>query len=333
MKSRSRNLADKSIDAMLAAIEIYNKPSFAYREESFSVLAINAWELLLKARLLQLSNNKVSAILKYEKRQKADGTLSEKKFRVKNRSGTYLSIGLFRAMDMLEEEYGDKIGSQVRKNIELLCEVRDSAVHFVNKGFDLTLLVQQLGTASLRNYIIAIRRWFAIDLSEYNFFLMPLAFFGLETSVQGVPLNAEEKRLSEYLKNEANVSSGGDPDEFNVALTVNVRFTKSKSEDAELVRITNDPDATPIKLTEEDIREKYPWDYKILTTRLRKRYSDFKENQKYHELRKPLESESKYCNKRYLDPSQKSGIGKCFYNPNILKAFDDHYTKAANKAN
>lgn len=331
MKSRSRNLAGKSIEAMLAAIEIYNKPSFSYREESFAILAINAWELLLKARILQLSNNKVSSILKYEKRQKADGSLSEKEYRVKNRSGTYLSIGLFRAMDLLEAEYGDKIGMPVRKNIELLCEVRDSAVHFVNKGFDLTLLVQQLGTASLRNYIIAIRRWFAIDLSKYNFFLMPLAFFGLETSVQGVSLNGEEKRLSEYLKKETTLGVGEEPDEFNVALTVNVRFTKSKEEDAELVRLSNDPGATPIKLTEEDIREKYPWDYEILTTRLRKRYKDFKLNKKYHELRKPLEAKSKYCNKRFLDPAQKNGIGKCFYNPNIVKEFDAHYTKSANK--
>ncbi|MEW8288517.1 MAG: DUF3644 domain-containing protein [Candidatus Thiodiazotropha endolucinida] len=327
MKSRSRNLADKSIDAMLAAIEVYNKPNFAYREETFSILAINAWELLLKARILQLSNNKVSSILKFEKRQKADGNLSEKLYRVKNRSGTYLSIGIFRTIDLLEAEYGDKLGNPAKKNIELLCEVRDSAVHFVNKGFNLALLVQQLGTANLRNYLLCIRRWFGIDLSKYNFFLMPLAFFGVDASVQGVPLNAEEKRLSEYLEQETKSESGGDPDDLNVALTVNVRFTKSKTDDAELVRITNEPNVTPIKLTEEDIREKYPWDYQILTTRLGKRYSDFKANKKYHDLRKPLESDSKFCNKRYLDPAQTTGIGKCFYNPNIVKEFDKHYTK------
>ena len=74
---------------MLAAVEIYNKPNFAYREESFAILAINAWELLLKARLLQVSNNKTSSILLYEKRRKADGSQSEKLYRVKNRSGTY----------------------------------------------------------------------------------------------------------------------------------------------------------------------------------------------------------------------------------------------------
>lgn len=34
---------------MLAAIEIYNKPQITYRDECFSILLINAWELLLKA--------------------------------------------------------------------------------------------------------------------------------------------------------------------------------------------------------------------------------------------------------------------------------------------
>jgi hypothetical protein len=55
MRSKSRCLLDKSIDAMVAAIEVYNKPRFSHREESFSILAVNAWELLLKARLLQIA--------------------------------------------------------------------------------------------------------------------------------------------------------------------------------------------------------------------------------------------------------------------------------------
>ncbi len=135
MKSRARTLAGKSIDAMLAAVEIYNKPNFAYREESYAILAINSWELLLKARILQLSKNRMSSILKYQRRQRADGTLSEKRYRVKNRSGTHLSVGMFGAIDLLQSEYGDKIDSAVRENLELICEVRVNAVHFMNKGF------------------------------------------------------------------------------------------------------------------------------------------------------------------------------------------------------
>ena len=63
-KSNEKNpiyesLVDKSIGSMLSAIEIYNKPDFKYREETFSILAINSWELLLKARILKLSGYRI----------------------------------------------------------------------------------------------------------------------------------------------------------------------------------------------------------------------------------------------------------------------------------
>jgi len=44
---------DKSIGAALSAIEVYNKPDFKYREETFAILMINAWELLLKAKIIK----------------------------------------------------------------------------------------------------------------------------------------------------------------------------------------------------------------------------------------------------------------------------------------
>ena len=62
MKSRARALLNKSIGAMISAIEVYNKPSFRYREETFSVLAINAWELLLKAKWLKEHGNNVKSL-------------------------------------------------------------------------------------------------------------------------------------------------------------------------------------------------------------------------------------------------------------------------------
>ncbi len=51
-----RSLIDKSINSMLSAIEIYNKPNFSYREETFAILAINALELLFKAQLLKANS-------------------------------------------------------------------------------------------------------------------------------------------------------------------------------------------------------------------------------------------------------------------------------------
>ncbi len=58
---------------MLYAIEIYNKPDFKYREEIFSILSINAWELLFKARILKLSKYKMNSIYVLENKKKKNG--------------------------------------------------------------------------------------------------------------------------------------------------------------------------------------------------------------------------------------------------------------------
>jgi len=46
MKARSKELLDRAVAATVAAIEIYNKPDFLYREQAFAVLAINGWEFI-----------------------------------------------------------------------------------------------------------------------------------------------------------------------------------------------------------------------------------------------------------------------------------------------
>ena len=45
-------LVDKSIEAFIMGLEIYNKPTIRYRIEGFSFFVCNAWELMLKAHLI-----------------------------------------------------------------------------------------------------------------------------------------------------------------------------------------------------------------------------------------------------------------------------------------
>lgn len=47
-----KKLIDKSQDAFLLAIEIYNNPTIRYRVEGFSYFICNAWELMLKAHMI-----------------------------------------------------------------------------------------------------------------------------------------------------------------------------------------------------------------------------------------------------------------------------------------
>nr|WP_292276877.1 DUF3644 domain-containing protein [Marinobacter sp.] len=80
---------------MLSAIEIYNKPDFNYREEIFSVLCINAWELLFKAKVLQLARNQITSLYVWEHRQLKLGGKSKKKYIKNNRAGNPMSVSLF----------------------------------------------------------------------------------------------------------------------------------------------------------------------------------------------------------------------------------------------
>lgn len=50
-------LTDKSKEAFIMAIEVYNKPSIKYRVEGFSFFICNAWELMLKAHMINTFGN------------------------------------------------------------------------------------------------------------------------------------------------------------------------------------------------------------------------------------------------------------------------------------
>lgn len=329
MKSRSRLMLEKSIAAMLSAIEIYNKPDFKYREETFSVLCINSWELLLKAKVVNLSSNKLASLYEMEYRVLKTGNKSTIRRPKKNRSGNPLSINLFEAYRIITEEYGVKINKAVNDNLIALTEIRDNSIHFVNDDLLLSLKVQELGSASLQNYLHLVSSWFGDVLSKYNFYLMPLSFFRNFSEAPGFSLNTSEKKVLDYIKKvEESYDDLEDVGDYNLTLRIDLKFQKVKSTSGIPVNITNDPDAIAVFVSEEDFTDRYPWDYDILSTRLSRRYSDFKMNAKYHRIRKKLEEDKKFAYERFLNPKNSNGGKKTFYNANIQKEFDKHYLKA-----
>ena len=330
MKSRSRSMLDKSISAMISAIEIYNKPDFKYREETFSILCINSWELLLKAKVLQLSGNKLTSLFVWEYKKLKNGEKSKKLYRKLNRSENPMSVSMHEAYRIINEDYGLKIEKAVKENLEALTEIRDNSIHFINDDLQLSLKVQEIGTASLQNYLHIVGDWFGDVLSNYNFYLMPIAFFRNFDSASGETLNASEKKLLKYIKMMEREYDDEDASNFNLSLKIDVKFQKVKSDSKSglEVNVTNDPSAPTVRLSEEDMMEKYPWSYEILTTRMKKRYSYFKINAKYHSLRKELSKQQKYCHHRAYNPTNPESGKTLFFNPNILREFDKHYEKS-----
>jgi hypothetical protein len=327
MKARSKEFLDRAVAAMVAAIELYNKPGFPYRAESFAILSVNAWELLLKAKWLADHRNNVASLYVRETKSKSGQLLSKPRFK-RTRSGNPLTHGA----DFLERKLVEcgALDPSAGKNIEALLELRDSVVHFYNRSPLFAQRLQELGAASVKNFVAATGDWFGRSLAEFNFFLMPLSFVSLAGSAEGIVLNPEEKRFLAFLEslepNQAEPAS-----RYSVTVNIDVRFTRSKAKDALAVQITVDPKAPAVRLTDEQIRERYPWDYARLTSECRKRYSDFKADGKYHKCRKALADEKRYCHVRELDPGNPKSARKQFFNPNILQEFDKHYTKPTSK--
>lgn len=329
MKTLSEELLDRAVPAMLAGVEIYNKPGFPYRDESFVVLAINAWELLLKARWLALNEDKRQSLYVYKKGSSSSRRAASKipVKRTRSKAPRTHSID-FLAKKLLESKNLDR---SVFNNLQVMLEYRNCATHFVNESPAFYSRLFEVGAASVKNFVNAAEDWFQRDLSQFNLPVMPISLMSMPSNVDVALLNAEERNFLAFLESvdDADV----DPESrYTVSLNVEFRFTKSKARDAFEVRMSNDPAALEVRLTQENIREKYPWDYDILTERCRQRFRDFKANQKYHDIRKRLEADEGLVRLRYLDPGNPRSAKKRLYNPNILKEFDVHYTKKSSSS-
>lgn len=317
MKLYSQKLLEKAIAATVAAIEVYNKPTFRYRGETFSILAINGWELLVKAKWVAENNDDIQSLYIADK---------TKTFKL-NRSGNPLTHNLSSLAKKLVER--KHLTQNTLANIEMLLEIRDSSIHFYNTSREFSNKLQTIGAASIQNFASLAQEWFCCDLSKFDFHLMPLSFIALPTQTEAVILNREEKNFLEFLNKQETQADETDS-QYAVTINFEVKLKRSTSKDALEFVVTSDPDATPIHVTEEQVLDQYPWDYATLTEKCRTRYSNFKQDKKYHTIRKSLleEKENILCKTRYLDPGNPKSTKKRFYKPEILTEFDKHYEKS-----
>ena len=331
-KSRHSRLVDKSLSAAVAAIEVYNKPDFRYREESFCILMLNAWELLLKARILLENHGDAKSIEVWEYYTTKGGGKSKRKRPTTSRSANIKTIGIERAIGLVRSYALNSLDERCAGNLALLMEIRDTAVHFLHDDLGLSARVLDVGMAALQNYVRSLTDWFNVSLEHMNFYLMPLAFQTPAAVVESLASAARPvsvSRLLSHIAEQEKAAPAERDDPYVVTMRVMVKFSRSALIDAEIVKIVKDGEgALAITLTEEDMRERFPWSYDELTKRLRARYSDFKANQAYHDIRQPLEENPMYCHERHLNPDNPEGALKRFYSPNIMAKFDEHYEKS-----
>ncbi|HEY4718380.1 MAG TPA: DUF3644 domain-containing protein [Anaerolineales bacterium] len=177
-------LRNHSRAAMLAAIEIYNKPRMTYRDETFCILLINSWELLLKAIL---AKNK------------------KRIYYPKERGQPYRTFSIEDALVKTQKFFPSSIGFQpVSKNIQMLITYRNNAIHFYNqRAFQ--VVIYGLAQTSIVNYRDLLLSKFNIDIAnEMTISLLPLSFGIMPDPIEFLQKakirTHKNKAVAQYLK-------------------------------------------------------------------------------------------------------------------------------------
>lgn len=156
LRGSYKALRNNSKAAILAAIEIYNKPQIEYREECFTILLVNAWELLLKAIL---SKNKQNI------------------YYAKKKNEPYRTFSIQDVLLQAKNYFPIHISYEpVAQNINMLVIYRNNAIHFYNqKGFG--VIIYGLAQTSIINFKDLMHSIFNVDIAnEMTISLLPLSF-------------------------------------------------------------------------------------------------------------------------------------------------------------
>ena len=305
--STSLEMARSSKAAMLAAVELYNKTAFEYREEAFCVLIVNAWEVLLKVRIVSRNNDDLETIFL---RDDAGGI---KRSRFTN---SPLTISLERALSECD------VSPAVQRNVEALFGVRNEITHLGPLHPDLRQKISQFGTASVANLSTLLQRWF--DEPIEGIYLLPVGFIGDAVGVSADP----SQRQSELLRNLQRIASTSevDDEEFTVALSVQIQIARMTGGGG-TIGISSDPGAPTVRISDDELLELYPETYDSTVAACRNRYQDFKQDDTFHQHMRIMKTDPETAKQRHLNPNRPSSASQWFYNvAKVFEYLDDFYS-------
>lgn len=218
------NMLDKSEEAFLMAIEIYNKPTIKYRLEGFAFFICNAWELLLKAKML----NEGKSIY-----------YSDKPNRTISLSNCVSSIFT-----------NDK--DPIRKNLEILIGLRNTTTHYIIKEMDTIYL--PFMQSNVLNYSQKLFDYFERDITEkINSSFMTLVVNNEEISDEKILSNYGNNIFDRYMKvkNETQkIISDNSNEKLAIKIDLNVKIVKDKKDAKTTFRIAKEGEE-PVRIIKE----------------------------------------------------------------------------------
>lgn len=208
----SDKLLEKSKEAFILGIEIYNKPTIKYRVESFAYHICNSWELMLKAYLLKIGTD-----IYYKNKQDRTISLSE----------------------CIKKVFtNDK--DPLRLNLEKIIELRDTSTHFITEEYEMVYI--PLFQACVFNYIKCMQKFHNFDIStiiSQNFLTLTVSLHSFnETEIRAkYPKQIADKMITTKSSLTPLIESNNDG--FAIKVEHYHYITKNKNEATEILGIDN----------------------------------------------------------------------------------------------
>lgn len=227
-KEIDNKLVNKSIEAFILGIEIYNKPTIKYRVEGFSFFVCNAWELMLKAYLVKTQGE--NSIYYADN---PDRTLS-----------------LERCIKVIFTNSKDPL----RINLERIIQLRNTSTHFITEEYE--QIYVPLFQSCVLNYSNKLIDFFNIDISTYipqNFLTLSINIDELtDTKIKAkYPKQVADRILS--TTKEIHQLSTEHGSNFSISIIHDLRLTKNKQHASAEFRIS--PCAEEAAYIIKDIRD------------------------------------------------------------------------------
>lgn len=162
-----KKLVEKSKEAFVMAIEIYNKPTIVYRVEGFSFFICNAWELMLKAHMIN----------KY----------GEESIYYRDNPGKTITLEKCLQKIFTNEK------APLRRNLSKIIELRNTSTHFVTEEYEMIYI--PLFQACVLNYVEKMQEFHDIDMTE----VIPQNFLTLAVSMKALDENTIRAKYPEEI--------------------------------------------------------------------------------------------------------------------------------------
>ncbi len=270
------------------AIEIYNKPTIRYRVEGFSFFICNAWELMLKAHIIN----------QYD----------EHKIYYKDNPNRTITLENCIKIVFTNEN------TPIRKNLMKIIELRNTSTHFITEEYEMVYI--PLFQACVLNFAEKMQDFHKIDMTE----VIPQNFLTLAVSMKALDENIIRAKYPEEIaekiiqtNNELSPLISENNQSFAIKIEHLHFLTKDKNAATSFVNVTKNSDVN-VKIIKDikDPNETHKFTMKTalkeINRRLQNKNINIQLNRYHFDLfckKYGIKQNDKYCyiHKQYSQPS------------------------------